>query len=327
MRIALIRAVALLFLTVVTFPATAEAPLHIRNLAPVASLYGVPRAVGAEVLQSGMETTFSSEFVNNWISDTEGKSVAFFDGETTFLTYGIRKSLGERWELGIELPYVIHQGGYFDRTIDGFHSTFGFDDYGRNLASRGNIDYYVVHDGEVAVDFQSDKEGWGDVRAQAGYQLRRDTDSMIALRALLKLPTGDVNNLTGSGAADVALWVEYGRTQLFGNSRGSLNAGAGVVALGEGDLLREAQEDYAHFAHLALTWQLTQRLVVLGQLDYHSQLLDTGLPQVAERALQGTLGGRWQFDRGWFGEFGLVEDLSAKSTSDVLFQLVLGVHL
>jgi hypothetical protein len=307
--------------------AALEAPLGIRNIAPAAQLYGVPRAHGAALLGAGYELTFTTEIANNWTSDSDRDSVAFFDGETTVLSYGYRRGFAERWEFAVEVPYLIHHGGYLDRSIDGFHDVFGFDDDGRNRAGRGRIDYYIADRGVIAVNFQHDRRGWGDVRAQLGYQIYREADSALAARVMVKMPTGDADQLTGSGAADVAAWLEYGRDRLFGIERASLNAGLGAIALGDGDLLRKAQDDVVSYAHFGLGWRFTERLVGLGQLDYHSRMLDTGLTQVADWGLQGTLGLRLHFNDAIFGEFAFVEDLKSDSTSDVLFQFVLGARL
>lgn len=308
-------------------PSAAEAPLHIRNLSPAAQLYGVPRAMGADVLEAGYEMTFFTEFANSWSSDIDDDTLAFFDGEIEVLTYGYRRALADRWEFAVEVPYVIHHGGFLDRPIDEFHDVFGFDDDGRDLAGQGQLDYYVQHDGSVAIDMQRDTRDWGDVRAQIGYQLHSDADSSLAIRAMVKMPTGDSDQLTGSDGTDVATWIEYGRSSLFGNARASLNAGAGMVALGKGEFLSDAQEDFAGFAHFGLGFRLSSRLVALGQLNYHSRLIDTGLTQVAEYAVQGTLGARWHWNDGLYSEFAFVEDVKSDSTSDVQFQLVLGARL
>src|SRR4051794_41232958 len=81
-----------------------DSPLRIRNLAPASGIYGEPRALGGDVLQGGYELTFATELANNFTSDADGTTLAFFDGETTYLTYGFRQAFATDWEWGIEVP-------------------------------------------------------------------------------------------------------------------------------------------------------------------------------------------------------------------------------
>src|SRR5262245_38904695 len=94
-----------------------EGPLRIRNISPGTQVYGLPRALGGDVLSEGTEITFSTEIANNFVSDAERQTLAFFDGETALFTYGIRRPWGERFEYGVSIPYLIHNGGFLDAVI------------------------------------------------------------------------------------------------------------------------------------------------------------------------------------------------------------------
>ena len=48
-----------------------------------------------------------------------------------------------------------------------------------------------------------------------GRQLHADPDRALALRGMVKLPTGELSNLAGSGAADYAMWAEYADHRLL----------------------------------------------------------------------------------------------------------------
>ncbi len=56
-------------------------------------------------------------------------------------------------------------------------------------------------------------------------------------------------------------------------------------------------------------------------------MIDAAVDQLGGAALQGSLGARWRFTQQLWTDFALTEDLTADSTSDVMFQLVLGVEL
>ena len=108
-----VTAISLLFLS----PASHanDGPLRVRNASPASQIFGLPRALGGELLRSGNELTFNTEIANVFTSDVDDGSFAFFDGETVTMTAGYRRPLGRRFEMGIEVPYVIHHGGRFDR--------------------------------------------------------------------------------------------------------------------------------------------------------------------------------------------------------------------
>ncbi len=304
-----------------------DAPLRIRNLAPASGIYGVPRALGGDVLANGYELTLGTELANNFTGSARKSAVAYFDGETTYLTVGLRGAFAGRWEWGVEAPYVIQHGGYLDAAIDNFHDVFGFDDNGRNAVARDRIRYFVADAGSTYVDLRNDRRGWGDVRVSGGYQLVRDSERSLALRALVKVPTGDVSELTGSEATDVSAWLDYTDHELFDWARTSMTGAVGVIVLGDGELLPREQQRTALYGHFGVGYSLTDAWTLKAQLDYHSQLIDAAVDQLGGASVQGSLGARWRFAPKVWTDFALTEDLTADSTSDVLLQIVLGIEL
>ena len=306
---------------------TDEGPLRIRNIAPGTQVFGLPRALGGDVLSEGTEITFSTELANNFVSDAERETLAFFDGETALLTYGIRRPWGERFEYGLSVPYLIHHGGFLDAVIDNFHDAFGFDGNGRDLTGRGHIDYFIQDEGEIFADFQHQRRDWGDIRLSGGYQLVRNDARSLAARIELKLPTGDVDDLTGSEGTDVAIWADYSDRSLLSRLGLDLTTTLGVVLLGEGELAPDKQEDYAVFAHLGLSYRLSDRWSLKTQLDAHSELMDSHVDQLGGQALMGTIGARWHVTPTLWTDFAIVEDVYSDSTSDVVWQMVFGARL
>ncbi len=320
-----------LFLLLVIFPreicGSDEKPLSVRNLSPVAQLYGLPRATGANVLSSGYELTFNTEIANNFSSARQNGAYAFFDGETLVMSYGYRRSLSEKIEFSVEVPYVIHHGGIADAFIDGFHDAFKLRDGGRTMAPRDQIDYFVRFDGTTYADFQNNRSQLGDIRLQGGYQISRSSDRSVALRTQLKLPTGDLANLSGSEALDAALWLSYSEHQLLQALAVGLSFNGGVVYLGKGDLAPDAQNNFVGFGHLGFNYSYSDRLSLLAQLDGHTKLIDAELDQLGGAALEGSIGARFHFSSSFWGEIGVVEDLKSNSSSDVVFQVIIGARL
>lgn len=316
---------------VLTFAAqtalAADGPFRVRNLAPASHIFGLPRALGGEVLGEGSEITLNTEIANNFTSAISNSNFGFFDGETTTFSLGYRRALGDRFEWGVELPYVYHSGGFLDGAIDGFHDLFNMQDGGREKARRYKIDYAITYKGQEQVNFQDSQSGLGDIRANVGYQLFRDLDRGLALRGQIKAPTGDADDLTGSGAWDAAGWLELTDRRLMSRWGVELTLAGGLTYLGEGDIASDAQEDIAAFGHLGMGYRIGKRFSFRAQMDGHTKLIDTGVDQVAGAAVQGTLGGRWHVTNTVWSDFTIVEDLTGDSTSDVVFQILLGARL
>jgi len=304
-----------------------DEPLRIRNLAPASGIYGEPRALGGDVLQSGYEVTFNTEIANNFTSDANGTTLAFFDGETTYYTYGFRQAVADKFEWGFEIPWVEQRGGYLDHSIQDFHDFFGFPNNGRREADLNQIDYFVSDKNKVYVDFQNSHDGIGDVRVTAGVQLLRTPERSLALRALVKLPTGDIDTLTGSNGTDGATWLDYTDRDLLSRLNLSMTAAIGVMALGEGDLLPDKQRHVAGYGHFGLSYPVTDTWTFKAQVDYESQQINASIGQLGGAALQGALGANWQITPKLFTDIALVEDLVSDSTSDVMVQVLLGAKL
>jgi hypothetical protein len=84
--------------------------------------------------------------------------------------------------------------------------TFGFPQ-GAAIGHRKGFSFTI---GEMRESFRIDKSnsGIGDVRLTAEFQLYRDegeSSHTLALRASVKVPTGDSNERHGSGSTDLAL--------------------------------------------------------------------------------------------------------------------------
>lgn len=303
-----------------------DGPLQIRNAFPTAQIFGLPGMRGGE-LSEVPELTLNTEVANVFTSDVNATSYGFFDGETTVITGAYKRPLGRRFEIGLEVPYVIQHGGELDPLIDDFHELFGFPQGGRQNAPRNKIDYVIRSGGKTYVDFQDSEEALGDIRLTGGYQWLSEPGRALALRAVVKLATGDPDKLTGSGAADAALWLDYTDRCWLAPLGLTLTLGAGVLVMGDGDIVPDDQERTAGFGHFGLGLPLSQRWSLLAQLDGHTKLIDTGLDQVSGAGLQGTVGVRFQAPKTFWGEFSLSEDLIGDSSPDVVFQLLLGARL
>jgi hypothetical protein len=321
------RLAALAALLVVAFPVgavDADAPLRVRNLAPAAIVYGLPAPQGVILAPGERGLALHIEHANNFTARNRDGVEVFFDGSTTVASVAFRQGLRERWEWGVEVPLVDHSGGFTDRFIDNFHDLFGFPDGGRSGAPRNRLQYRIAVDGETLLDIERRRRGLGDLRIWGGYRLMETTRRSAALRAQLKLPTGDVDDLAGSGAADLALWAELTERGWLDRLGVTVTLMGGLLFPGDGDLLASRQRATVAVGHLGLHYPLGERVVVRAQVDGHSKLLDTGTRQLGGASLQGTLGGSIALPRGLRLDLALSEDMIVNSAPDVVFLVSLG---
>ena len=121
-----------------------------------------------------------------------------------------RLGIGNRLELGFEIPYIFQNGGFLDGFIEDYHNTFGLPQGGRDQAPKGRLLFNYQRNGANLFQIDKSNSGIGDVRLTAGFQLYREEGEgshALALRASFKVPTGDSNELHGSRSTDLALWL------------------------------------------------------------------------------------------------------------------------
>jgi len=302
-------------------------PLRVRNVSPIVQLYGLPRMIGARVLTGSKEISFNLEAANNFQSDNRQGTFAFFDGESYLSSYRMRGLWQEGLEWGVEIPHVVHTGGGLDGLVDEFHELFGLPDGERSLASRGRLDYLLRSRGVVYADFSDSRRALGDVRGFVGYQLINTERDALAIRGQIKLPTGNVGDLSGSEGTDISIWGEYEYSLPLSNFNLRFSLAGGLSFLGEGELIPEDQESWVSIGHVGIQLPLHPRFELHAQLDAHSNVLRTGNPLVADGGVLGTIGGRVGLTRTLWLDFALIEDLDNKSASDIVFQIMLGTRL
>lgn len=302
--------------------ATAPRPLAITDQSPTVAIHGLPRATGYTVAAPGeWHAGLQLDYTSHYTAQSAPGEMLLFDGETTRAAVVLKRGFAGRWQASVEIPFVDHSGGFADGFIDDFHDTFGFADGGRARAPRDRQRFRYVRDGRLALDVDDSPSGVGDVRLGLKGRLAGFGDWGAAIAGELKLPTGDAARLTGSGAADLAVWATIGNNQR-GDSRWRLLAGAGGLHTGRGDVLETQRVDNAAFGWASVGYALWSDVVVQAQTNLHSALYeDTGLEALDGTAVQGALGLDWQVTAASRLNFGIVEDLNTGASPDVSFTL------
>lgn len=305
-------------------PALEASPYAVTNLSPFGLLYGVPALGPARVLAPGVQhAELAAAAANSYAFSDSGREDIFLDGETHRIALRLRGGLAAGYEWTLELPWVAHSGGQLDSFIIRWHDLFSLPQGGRDRAERDRLRFSYRRDGLERVTLTEPVSGPGDLRVGLGRSLSRDAHRPLAVRVELKLPTGDPDRLTGSGAVDLALWLSAA-SFLPGTRSWSVYGGAGVAVLGPGDVLPELQHRSVPFASAGIGWRALPRLAFKVQVDAHRALYgESAVPELGHTALQLALGGSLRLGTESEFEFVVLEDIAVETVPDVTMQATL----
>lgn len=302
-------------------------PFATSNQSPLVQIYGIPRESGADIVPAGHLTLgLSQDLSSNYTVSNNAREQISLDGETYRLALSARYGLAPRWEIGIELPYLVQGGGFLDSFIIDWHSAFGLPQGGREEAPKDRIGYRYRKDGLQRLKMDHAGSGLGDLSLTAGYGLYEERNDRshdrLALKTALKLPTGDSSSLRGSGGIDAMLqlcgsminYSEWGSLGLFGS--------VGGLVMSDGDVLRDQRNNLAGFGTLGLGWGPAPWISFKLQLNgntalYHGSSLD----ELSANWLVLVSGGALKLPGGYLLDIGVSEDLAVGTASDVSFHL------
>ena len=297
-------------------PALADEPpadaFPLRSHNPFLQVFGLPSFRTHElVAANGINFEIGYDVAND---DDDADRVGEFlliDTETETFNLSLRRRFGERFELGLEIPYVSHSGGYLDNLIYNFHEVIGISNSQRE-GPNGEFRLLFEKEGVTQLDLASPVSGMGDAQVTGAMKLGK-----VTLRGGVKLPTGDAQKLTGSGAVDVSLGVHAGgMTTLFDRDL-AFSGFIGVLALGDGDIMPDLQRSAVPYGGIALRWRATSRLSLSTQLYAQGPYFDVNLDEVGGTPIQLAFGGDYHFPRQrLLLRVAIAEDIAAGAAPD-----------
>jgi len=302
-------------------------PFDSINQSPLVSIYGLPGAGNFLLLAPGRtEVGMNVALSSNYAVDKNLREQITIDGETTRFTFAARHGLLPRLEVGVAIPYIIHGGGFLDGFIESFHSAFGFSQGGRDQTPRNHFLYRYRRDGIDKVRVDSSGFGIGDIRLTTAFQLYQQIENHrgISLNLGIKLPTGNSEQLRGSGSTDLSVWITGGADLGHAAGRWQSYGSAGMLFMTEGDVLPDQQRKSVGFGSLGLGWLPLPWLVLKVQADAHTSFFrGSEFKEIAADAVQFTAGGTIALSEGATLDMGISEDLTVRASPDIAFYLTL----
>jgi hypothetical protein len=299
-------------------------PFYSFDQGPLVQIFGLPALAPARVTPEGaIDVGLSLAVANNFSASETAGERASLDGETWRTTLLLRRGFAGGIEFGIELPFVRHGGGSLDSFVESWHEFFGLPQNNRDAAPANRLEYHYERNGVTELDLTEPVSGVGDLRLTAAYQLIAPFSGDLALRASLKLPTGESAKLLGSGGTDLALWVSAGCGSSC-DGRWGWYGGGGVLFAGQGEVLADQQRHWIGFGAGGLAYRLASAVMLKLQLDAHTDFFgQTDLAQIGAASIQVAMGGTIQLSDRYALDLAVSEELVHNTASDVVLQVIL----
>lgn len=326
-----LRIAILLLLLIICPPSvfgTEVLPFQTQNRSPIVQIFGLPAIEDAAILPHGKkEIRFVLDHANNYVDVSGGAEQLTLDGETSRFTLTGKYGLGQGFEVGIEIPYLVAGGGFLDGFIESYHDTFGFPNAGRERAPKNRLLYRYLKNGVDLLKLDSSSSGCGDLKFTAGYRLFQregDRPAAVALRAALKVPTGDSDRLHGSGSTDASFWLTADRVFKFDSGDWTVFGAAGIMGTTDGDILAAQRRNEIGFGAIGVGWAPWSRVDLKIQINGHTAFYkDSGLDELGGASAQLTAGGTIRFSESVSLDIGLTEDIVVRTAPDVVFHFAL----
>jgi hypothetical protein len=301
----------------VLIPSLAAAdPFPTRDLNPLLAGYGLPAALPARLPAESWTVAADLNWASSSLLQRVGTEQLIVDAEVREARVTIGRSWSNGFAAQLQIPYRYTGGGVLDDAIDGWHDFFGLPEGARALMPTDRIRVAYARNGAVLLDVQASQAGLGDISLDFGRSLHAAASGAVAAWLSIKVPSGDAERLTGSGATDVSLSIA-GQHRL--GEDWSAFGQAGVTWLGDGERLSALQSSVAWSALVGIGWNAWRGLDLKAQFDAHSAVFDDGALDFLGDAVVLTVGGAYRFASGWRLDIAVSEDIAVESASDVAF--------
>jgi hypothetical protein len=304
-----------------------EPIFHTRSYNAFTQVFGRPEFFAGSMREAGSsEARLTANLVSFAEIESSGRDGVELDGETYHALFSFGHNVTDRWEVTAQVPFLYHSGGFMDSTVDNFHDLFGLPEGDRPNQGQDQLLFATLETGQTPFRLDSSTGGLGDVRLNSRFLLSAPgvAGRQFALHAGLKLASGDEADLLGSGATDYSLGLGYSDPVTLAGLHTTVSAHAGILVLGDGDILSDQQEDTVGFGGLQLTFAATRRIDLISQIQAASGYYDSNLDTLGATTVQLAFGANVNFpDSGWDWRFGIIED----GLSDVMPDFALHMEI
>jgi hypothetical protein len=270
-------------------------------------------------------------YTNLYTVGASGNNQVFLDMEIARVAFNIKYGIGRDMEVGLELPFLHFNGGYFDAFIQDYHHAFGFPNGGRQYSPNGAFVYRITQNGRVLYNRTPRDFGISDIIFNFKYNFLPEGRRLPAMawRFRYKFPTGPANSGLGGGNIDYSLGLALEKNLKRWHFYMNLD-----YLIVSGNRNFDALYNNQVFAWLtAVEFNISTPISIVAQLMGSTPLLSgLGTPKWDSYPLDLVIGIKgthknlfWKND--FFWQWGFTEDLNSTGPSpDITTMLVVGVR-
>ena len=312
---------------------TLGAAFNAGDYSPLNQIYGLPLNQEAITQERTSQLQVTGQLISISTGSSRGTESVLLDGEIYRLDiYASHQVPGwtDRWltrvnlfntAIAINIPVIRHGGGFMDSLIEDWHELFGFPNGNRDTRPRDELLYQYVRDGETIINFSDNVTGVGDVQLSLMTQSfkSKDGNNSVQFRAGIKLPTGEEEDLTGSGKPDAFFDVSARLPQLDSVPRLRAQALVGYLRTLQSGPLKDRLNPEHFYGSVYAGYEITGNWTIASQVNFREALYVSPLRQLGKHSLVGTFGLHWAIGESDTLDFFFTEDLSVSTTQDVSF--------
>lgn len=252
-----------------------RAPLSVRNAEPLNTLFLQAPPASASVLAHGHKRIqLNVDIINHLLFDRSANSRFEQDFEIQRLTVMYAQGVGDGVQVAVFLPLFARNGGILDEIINIWHRWFGLKGGGRANYRNYQIRERLIHSGQTLVSLNSSAIGTGDAMIEVSKSFGQSGRSFWAVRAIVKLPTGNAAQQFGSGAMDAGLGVVM---TYCSSNRLAWHVNLSKVWVGKPTYLNVPARDMVQWM-VATEYLLDSRTSLIAQIDDNRTPVVVGVP-------------------------------------------------
>lgn len=267
-------------------------------------------------LNGKSQGTWSSSLIvtNTLNTGSNSNEDIYLDYESWRFNLSYQYGAGKYWNVRFDVPLVHQSGGVFDSTIDNWHELFGLHQGNRPFVESNQYDIRYTGDSQTFLNLNETSTTLGDIQIAVARSIVESSSTTMSLWAGLKLPTGDDDKLSGSGATDVSAWLAL--NQRLANNW-LINVNAGAVVLGSDNYKNIPLSEHALYGHVMLGWLVNDNINLKLQLQGHTSYYDQSRLEILSDTYFLIIGGTITLNQCSQLDVAMSEDIKVSATPDV----------
>ena len=188
-----------------------KGPLYGKNIYSFILIHQHLPGTEAVVKKPGALTLYNTIYYSQAFSiyalkrDQNGKiypAERAIDFESCVFESGISYAINKNWEIGCMWRIISYYGGFMDAFTQNFHNLFGFPNAGRELVPQNEVVIDLRTNNGIDLKLDHATVGFGDIDLWGKYNFFRSRYIDSAFQFGVKLPTGNLQQVTGSESPD-----------------------------------------------------------------------------------------------------------------------------